>query len=153
MSSGSIISLIIFLGLVAFAITGQIVALPVSSGIMLALWFWRTRTKPNQHFQNLATANENHEDANFLTDTKMPALLPFLQNQMPRAARHIPLHLENTLFTDLQIDPVKFELDEMPKFCKSQSLQYEIDPENPLWTRMTTIQDLVTYIATLKPTR
>ena len=153
MSNGSITSLIIFLSLVVFAITGKITALLISATLMLALAFWYKRIKPSPHFQTLATANENYSDADFLTIIPMPVLLPFIRNQMPRPARNIPLRPENTLFDDLQIDPVTFELDEMTQLCKTQSLQYEIDPENPLWERIATIQDLATYIAALKSTR
>jgi hypothetical protein len=118
---------------------------------MFALWFWHNQRKPNKHFQQLAITNAHYTDADFLMATKTAGLLPFLRKQLPRSTRAIPLHPKNTLFTELGIASVAFELDEMPIFCEALGLQYEIDNQNPLWERIETIGDLDTYIASLKP--
>jgi hypothetical protein len=151
MSNNSIISLIIFLSLIAFAISSSIAIMLICAITMFALWLWHNQRKPNKHFQNLTITNAHYTDAEFLIATKTPNLLPFLRKQMPRSTRTIPLHPKNTLFTDLQFDPVTFELDQMSIFCESLGLQYEIDEQKPLWDRIETIGDLDTYIASLKP--
>jgi hypothetical protein len=157
MSGNSIVSLIIFVSLIAFAITGSILAMLICAGILCAIWHWRGRKKLPPHFQKLASANETFCDAAFHEATNLPiaqstTLLAFLRHQMPLPTRAIPLRPENRLFDDLNIDPVAFELDEMPKLCKDLSLIYEIDEQNPLWERLETVNDLTTYIASLEPT-
>ncbi len=151
MSNNSIISLIIFLSLIAFAISSSIAIMVICAIAMCALWFWQRQRKPNKHFQNLAIMNAHYTDTDFLNATKTAELLSFLRKQMPRSTRTIPLHPANTLFTDLGIAPVAFELDEMPIFCESLGLLYEIEDQNPLWERIKTIGELDAFIASLKP--
>lgn len=155
MSGHSIISLIIFLSLIAFAVTSSILAMLISACFMGTIWYIQRQRKPSPHFQKLAKANANYSDIDFHTASNLPriqstAVLESLRKQMPRSTRAIPLRSENHLFEDLKLDPVKFELDAMPQLCKTLDLDYKIDANAPLWERIKTIQELTTYIASLK---
>ena len=155
MSHGSIISLIIFVSLVAFAVTGSVVAMLICAAILGAIWVWRIKNRLSPHFQNLANQNAGYSDAAFHANSPLSldhstALLANLRNQLPKSAGTVPLRPENLLFDDLNLDPVALELDEMATLCKTLGLQYNVDEQNPLWEHITTISDLATYITTLK---
>lgn len=155
MSGHSIISLIIFLSLIVFAVTGSILAMLISVCIIFAIWYIQHHRKPSPHFQKLAKANADYSDIDFHTANNLPrtqstALLQSLRQQMPRSTRTIPLRPENHLFEDLKLDPVTLELDAMPQLCKTLDLDYTIDASTPLWDQIKTIQDLIDYITSRK---
>jgi|GEM_PF-4990368 len=152
MSGSSIISLIIFLSLVAFAVTGSMFAMLISAAIMCATWYWYNAKHMNPHFTKLMGANADYSDDEFLREIHLPRdhgvlLLATLRRQLPKTARAIPLRPDNDLWVDLNLDPVSFELDDVSNLCDQLGLDFRIDPEIALYEQVHTIRDLAEYIS------